>query len=57
MAGACDAGDRPGLEIRAVHDGRVEFILAFSGEYRTATGIEKRIVFEDMDGCFNGVER
>ncbi len=57
MAGAGDPGDRAGLEVGAVHDGGVEFVFAFGRKDRAAPRVEQRIVFENVDGGLDGIER
>ncbi len=53
---ALQSGRGPGAQRRAIHDDGVAFDVAFEIEMRTVTGVEDRIVFEDHDGCFDGVK-
>ena len=57
MTCAREPRDRAGLERGAIHDGGVEFVLAVGGEDGALAGVEERIVFEDLDGGLDGVER
>jgi hypothetical protein len=52
-----EAGDGACGARAAVHDRGVEFVAAFGGEHRAATGVEQRIVFHFTDNGFDGVER
>lgn len=45
-----------GGERLAVHDGRVEFVLAFAREDRAAAGVEVGIEFHLIDGGLDGVD-
>ncbi len=57
MAGALHIGNRAGSHRLAVHDRGVELVGAIGGKDSAAAGIEERIVFEEFDGCFDGIER
>ena len=50
------AGHRAGAKVAAVHDRRVEFVLAVRGEHRTAARVEERIVLEHLHGGDDRVE-
>jgi hypothetical protein len=54
---AAEASDGAGAERGGVHDDGVAFDVAGEGEMGAEAGVENGIVFEDDDGCFEGVER
>ena len=56
IANALQRGDRAGAERGAVHDDGVAFDAAVEIQMRAEAGVENRIVFEDDDGGFDGVE-
>ncbi len=41
---------RPGSERRAIHDRRIQCVLAVVGEYGALAGIEQRIILQHADG-------
>jgi len=51
------ARDGAGAERGGVHDDGVAFDVAVEGEMGAEAGVENRIVFEDDDGGFDGIER
>lgn len=57
VAHAGRAADRTGAERRAVHDRRVEFVLAFGRIHGAAPGVEQRAVLEHPHRDGDGVER
>jgi hypothetical protein len=56
IAEAFDTGHAASLQAAAVHEKGVELNAAVGGEKAAATGVEGGIVFEDGDGCFDGIE-
>ena len=50
------AGDRAGVEVRAVHDRGIEFVAAFGVEHGAATGVEERRVLEQLHGVGHRVQ-
>ncbi len=57
VAHALQRGDGAGTECGAVHDDGVAFDAAIEIQVRAEAGIENRLVFEDDDGGFDGIER
>jgi hypothetical protein len=57
VARAGDAGHRSCLQGCAIHDRRVQLVLALGGEDRAAPCVEEWIVFENPNRGFDGVER
>jgi hypothetical protein len=57
VPGTRDVGDGSGEQRLAVHDGGVKLVGTVGGKDRAASGVEQRIVFEELDGRFDGVER
>src|SRR5690606_1440962 len=51
------AGDGAGAERRAVHDRRIELVLAALVENGAFAGVEERRILEPLDGILDGVER
>jgi len=54
---AAQARDRAGAEGGGVHDDGVAFDVTIEGEVGAKAGVEDRVIFEDDDGGFDGVER
>ena len=54
---AAQTGDGAGAKRGGVHDDGVAFDVAVEGEMGTEAGVEDRVVFEDDNGGFDGVER
>ena len=54
---APQAGNRAGAESGRFHDDGVALDMPVEGEVRAVTGVENRIVFENHDGGFDGIER
>ena len=50
-------GHRPGLQIRAVHDGRVQLVFALGRENRAPASVEERIVFENLNRSLDRIQR
>jgi hypothetical protein len=57
IADALQGGDCPGAEGRSVHDDGVAFNVAIEIQMRAESGVENGLVFENENGCFNGVQR
>jgi hypothetical protein len=57
IARALHVGNRTGSHGLAIHDRGIELIGAIRGEDRAAARVEERIIFEQLDGGFDGVER
>jgi hypothetical protein len=53
---AMKSSRRAGVQRDAVHDDGVAFDLAVEIQVRAVAGVEDRIVFEDHDGGFDGIE-
>src|SRR5581483_8235998 len=56
IADSADRGDGSGAKRTSVHDDGVAFDVAVEIEMRAIAGVEDRILFEDDDGGFDGVE-
>ena len=56
VAEALDTGHSAGFHAAAVHEECIELDTAVGGEETAPASVERRIVFEDDDGGFNGVE-
>jgi len=56
VAKTLDTGDAAGLHAAAVHEKGVELNAAIGGEKAAAASVEGRVVFEDGNGGFDGVE-
>jgi hypothetical protein len=56
VAEAFDTGHAASLHAAAVHEEGVELDAAVGGEKAAAAGVEGGVVFEDGDGCFDGIE-
>jgi hypothetical protein len=54
---AAQSRDGAGAESGGIHDDGVTFDVAIKGEMGAEAGVEGRIVFEDDDGGFDGIER
>jgi hypothetical protein len=52
-----NAGHRAGFQIGAIHDRRVQFVLPLRRKHSPAPRVEQRIVFENVQHRFNGIER
>src|SRR5690606_29406259 len=52
-----EPGHGAGAERRAVHDRRIELVLAALVEDRAFTGVEERRILEPLDGILDGIER
>ena len=50
------AGHRTAAVRFAVHHGRIEFGATLVGQYRSSSGIEHRVVFENANHQFDSVE-
>ena len=57
MPRACHSGHPPGLQIRAIHDGGIQLILALGGKDRAVARVEQRIVLENIDGGLDCIQR
>ena len=57
IANPLEGGCRTGSERRTIHDNGVAFDTAIQIEVRSVARIEERIIFEDDDSRFDGVER
>lgn len=55
IAQALDAGDTAGFHAASVHEEGVKLYATVGGEEAASTGVEGRIVFEDGDGGFDGI--
>jgi hypothetical protein len=56
VAKALDTGHATGSHAAAVHEEGVKLNAAVRGEEAALSGVECGVVFEDCDGCFDGVE-
>jgi len=56
IAEALDAGDAAGFHAASVHEEGVELYAAVGGEKAAAPSVEGGIVFEEGDGCFDGID-
>ncbi len=56
IAQAFDAGDAACFHAASVHEEGVELNATVGGEEAAATRVEGGVVFEERDGCFNGVD-
>jgi hypothetical protein len=56
IAEALDASDAPGFHAASVHEEGVELYATVGGEEAAATSVEGRVIFEDSDSGFNGIE-
>ena len=57
MARALHIGNRAGPHRLAIHDCGIELVGAIRRENRATTGVEERIIFEELDGGFDSIER
>jgi hypothetical protein len=53
---ALDAGYASSLHAAAVHEESIKLYAAVGGEKAAAACVEGRVIFEDSDGGFNGIE-
>ena len=56
IAETLDAGHAASLHSAAVHEEGVELNAAVGGQKAAAAGVEGGVVFEDGDGCFDGID-
>ena len=57
MARALHIGNRAGPHRFAIHDRRIKLVGAIRCENRATAGVEQRIIFEQLDGAFDSIER
>ncbi len=57
MARALHIGNRACPHRLAIHDRRIELVGAIRRKDRAAAGVEERIIFEELDGGFDRIER
>ena len=57
MARALHIGNRAGPHGLAIHDRRIELVGAIRRKNRATAGVEERIIFEELDGGFDSIER
>ena len=51
-----NGGDGAGCQFTAIHDSRIHLDLAVFIQYRTATGIENRVVFQERGAGFHRLQ-
>jgi hypothetical protein len=56
IAEALDAGDATGFHAASVHEEGVKLNATVGGEEAAATSVEGRVIFEDSDSGFNGID-
>src|ERR1039458_8715738 len=57
MTLALPIGNRAGPHRLPIHDRRIELVGAIRRKNRATTGVEERIIFEELDGGFDSIER